>query len=691
MRDRSSLAAISSGWIAAAGLNVALVVQHCNIGQCEARAPRPLKKRLSHRDKVAVTTAKLASLAFNTCAWMYSFLVAAIAVGAAASAAAATIRLNGSSTAFEYHGHGALSAGASSRLLMDYPEPQRSDILDLLFKPRFGAALHTFKFEIGGDTQSTDGTEPSFAHTRVDVRCDRGYEYWLLSEAKQRNPAIKTYALSWGIPRWVGDGSFFSADNIAYQVSALKCIHTGLNVTVDYIGIWNEMAWGTPDYVKALRVALDAAGLRETGIVLPDYEISTAVAAAIADPNLAAAVAGFGAHYPLYPAAQTHPEVFTSLPGKFYWASEDYSTVGDWAGAACWGRTLNVNYVTMNMTASIAWSLLWSVYPGQICDGQGLMFAFEPWSGHYTASGPLWTTAHTTQFTQPGWTYLSVGGGAGKLPGGGSYVTLVPPSGAPAGMTLVVESLQGKCLRAPGVATVDQNLTFALEGGLPGPGTTLQVWRTTAAAFFVRLSDVQVAADGTLSIFQPADSITTVSTVTTAAHGATHAVPSPAAFPLPYADDFSGYADDAIARYFADMGGSWAVRGGRLVQTVPADPGPNSWAIPSADPFTYLGDAAWTDVLVTGNVKFAGVGNAALPPLHRVRTTAATARLPAKLRGLLPEPVSGDGVGSSDEQALALVPCNALDDNQLWAVDAAAPRYISLPSTWTGAPLCLGQ
>ncbi len=33
-----------------------------------------------------------------------------------------------------YDGHGALSAGASSRLLYDYAEPYRSDILDFLFK-----------------------------------------------------------------------------------------------------------------------------------------------------------------------------------------------------------------------------------------------------------------------------------------------------------------------------------------------------------------------------------------------------------------------------------------------------------------------------------------------------------------------------------------------------------------------------
>ena len=60
------------------------------------------------------------------------------------------------------------SAGASSKLLIDYPEPQRSEVLDLLFKPKCGASLQHLKVEIGGDINSTCGTEPAFAHTREE-------------------------------------------------------------------------------------------------------------------------------------------------------------------------------------------------------------------------------------------------------------------------------------------------------------------------------------------------------------------------------------------------------------------------------------------------------------------------------------------------------------------------------------------
>jgi hypothetical protein len=83
-----------------------------------------------------------------------------------------TINARGSGRVFE--GIGALSAGGSSRLLIDYDEPERSSILDFLFKPYFGASLHHLKVEIGGDTCSTDGSEPSHMRSATDDDYGRG-------------------------------------------------------------------------------------------------------------------------------------------------------------------------------------------------------------------------------------------------------------------------------------------------------------------------------------------------------------------------------------------------------------------------------------------------------------------------------------------------------------------------------------
>ena len=45
-----------------------------------------------------------------------------------------------------FDGLGAISGGgATTRLLYDYPEPQRGYVLDYLFLPNFGASLHMLK------------------------------------------------------------------------------------------------------------------------------------------------------------------------------------------------------------------------------------------------------------------------------------------------------------------------------------------------------------------------------------------------------------------------------------------------------------------------------------------------------------------------------------------------------------------
>ena len=117
-----------------------------------------------------------------------------------AADSARVIGLNPASGGLVFEGIGGVSAGASSRLLIDYPEPQRSEILDYLFKPQYGASLQHLKVEIGGDVNSTDGVEPSHMHSRTDENYDRGYEWWLMKEAKKRNPDILLDCLAWGRP-----------------------------------------------------------------------------------------------------------------------------------------------------------------------------------------------------------------------------------------------------------------------------------------------------------------------------------------------------------------------------------------------------------------------------------------------------------------------------------------------------------
>src|ERR1035441_9416085 len=73
------------------------------------------------------------------------------------SAGAQTINIDAKSGGRVFDGVGAISGGGgNSRFLIDYAEPYRSQILDYLFKPGYGANIQIFKVEIGADMDSTE-------------------------------------------------------------------------------------------------------------------------------------------------------------------------------------------------------------------------------------------------------------------------------------------------------------------------------------------------------------------------------------------------------------------------------------------------------------------------------------------------------------------------------------------------------
>jgi hypothetical protein len=220
-----------------------------------------------------------------------------VMVGPGAGAATQMIGLGGSSgMGRAFDGIGAVSGGGgSTRLLIDYPEPTRSQILDALFKPGSGAALQMLKVEIGGDVSSVDGAEPSHLHTSTDLSCNRGYQWWLMEQAKARNPSIVLYGLAWGAPGFVGGGNYWSQGMIDYLLAWLTCAKNN-GLTIDYLGGWNENGYDKT-WFENLHSSLATHGIA-TKVVGADDVTWTVADDMTSDPAFGGAVDVVGIHNP---------------------------------------------------------------------------------------------------------------------------------------------------------------------------------------------------------------------------------------------------------------------------------------------------------------------------------------------------------------------------------------------------------
>ncbi|XP_029645821.1 galactocerebrosidase [Octopus sinensis] len=469
-----------------------------------------------------------------------------------------------SGTGRRFDGIGGLSGGgATSKLLVNYPEKQRNEILDYLFKPGFGASLQILKVEIGGDAQSTDGSEASHMHNSWEENYFRGYEWWLLKEAKKRNPSIKLYCLPWGFPHWIGNGTLspyktplVTATYVTKWILGAKTHH---NLTMDYVGIWNERTF-TADYIKILRKFLNTSGLSHVQIVAADGGWSIADAM-LKDEELQAAVSYIGVHYP--GTVTTDKAMKTGRP---LWSSEDYSTFNDNVGAGCWARILNQNYVNGYMTSTISWNLIASYYSTLPFNRCGLMTAYEPWSGHYEVNSPIWVTAHTTHFAGIGWKYLKHDSGVGKFKKGGSYVSLVSPSNKD--LTIVIETMSHNhsyCIRPalPKYTVEPQDVTIQLDSSFSFV-KQFYIWFSElsftqkASVLFQQQKPIPVI-NGQVNLTLGVDQVITLTTVKHDQPQPYGNVPPSAPFPTMYAEDFEGYPLYAEPYNFAQQTGSFEV------------------------------------------------------------------------------------------------------------------------------------
>lgn len=515
------------------------------------------------------------------------------------------VQLKGDAGGKRFDGIGIVNGGgATSVLLKDYPEPQRSQILDLVFKPKFGASVSALLVEIPGDGNATQGSMPSHMHARDDLHYGRGYTWWIMREARKRNPNLSLDGAAWSAPGWIGQGEgwaedeFWSQDAADYYLKWLEGLRDVYGLELDALGCRNEKGVSL-EFVKRLRSTLDAGGFPNVEIHAfdnwPDWKFDF-VPQMLADEEAQNAIGIIGAHVmyakPDAHASQEVQEMATQM-GKPIWNTEDHVYLKGFDCAISIVECFNENFIHSGATRVVNWYDIAGVYSLEpYSEDPAMILAHSPWNGHYVVRESLWGYAHYGQFTQVGWRYLD--GGCGVLAQGGSFVTLQAPDD---NYSIVIET-KG--------ATAPQQLRFQVGGGLSE--TELCVWRSNAREQFVRQASIMPHHGAFVLAVEP-DSIYSLSTTTGQQKGVFEDIPTFQPFPFPYYETFEEYAAPAergyLPRYTADIAGAFELvdrpdgAGKCLRQVVPRPT--ISWA-PDWRPYTILGDEAWQNYEVGADV-----------------------------------------------------------------------------------------
>lgn len=509
------------------------------------------------------------------------------------------VELKGDAGGRRFDGIGVVNGGgATSVLLKDYPEPQRSQILDFVFKPKFGASVSALMVEIPGDGNATQGSMPSHMHTRDDLDYSRGYTWWILREAKKRNPDITLDGTAWSAPGWIGDGEFWSQDAADYYVKWLQGLRSVYGLEFDALGCRNEKGVSFP-FAKMLRATLDASGFENVKIHAfdhwPDSKFDW-VKEMLTDEKLRDAVDIIGAHVmygkPNAHASKQVQETAARL-GKPIWNTEDHVYKKGFDCQISIVECFNENFIRSGATKVVNWYDIAGVYPMEpYPEDPAMLLAHWPWSGHYQVREALWGYAHYGQFTEAGWQYLN--GGCGELAGGGTFVSLKSPGDD---YSVIIET---KDAGAP------QQIRFVIGGGLSTK--ELCVWRSNAKEQFTEQAAIK-PVNGAFTIDVEPDSIYSLSTTRGQQKGSFDDIPAPRPFPFPYYETFDQYSNPRewgyLPRYFADIADAFELvdrpdKQGKCIRQVVPIP-TISWA-PDWLPYTILGDEGWRDYEASADV-----------------------------------------------------------------------------------------
>ncbi len=531
------------------------------------------------------------------------------------------ITLDGNAVLRTFEGLGAIPS--YEKLLYDYPEPQRSEILDYLFLPNYGAALQVLKVEIGYDGNNTAVSWPSYKRS-LDEKPDfnRGYAWWLMKEAKKRNPEIKLSALHWGYPAWAKTNEqkaefIFGFVKGAKQEHGLHIDYIGGNMNEEYTKV-EGLSYKiriNPDVTIKLKKLLDANGYDDVQIVAAD-EGSKVQEFLVLDsmannPAYADAVDIIGVHYKSRPSEFMPAKAYNF--GKPIWSSEDGGgSYKDRRSGYGWVDQIIRLLLDVKMSGLIRWSATASVYDNMPWASNGFVKAKEPWSGNYEIGSNLWAFSHFTQFIKPGWKILDTKNSviySNDTTTAGRYIAFKDHKSSNYTMVFNTDDRN-----FPG-AGID--LEINLSNGLSGE--PVYFWRSNfmEPSEWFRKTATFRPVNGEIQIHLDKGCVYTLSTTMDQTHGTT-IIPPSAKFPFPYKEQFETKNAQGLARYFIDVNGIFEIseagggRKGKSLRQVVTE-APVMWHDqPLKQPVTEVGDMEWTNYKVQVDVLLENAGKVLL-------------------------------------------------------------------------------
>lgn len=363
-----------------------------------------------------------------------------------AEAVTKTITIDGRNvdTYNRFKGFGTVTANNTSRLLLDYKEENPKaywEIMNKLFNKQTGAGLTHVKVELGGDVNSSSGTEPAtmrYADEPANVLRGAGFQF--AADAKSINPDLTVEILRWGEPRWSWNGAAGNEYENRYQwyKQTIDAVYQEYGFKLDYVGISqnerainnngkNEVEWLKYFTTRIKQEPNYDADYKAIKLVAADgYRDTATISRTLLDhPDLIDEIDVISSHYGLTGSnelTQLQKQLIAAgKQPKEVWVSEgiapminaryrdnmepQYQGLGGKAGIIdVTSRIISVyswtgagsnplNAVSFDFQPSVA-----AFYEGSSYNPKHLISAYDPWSGFYEADGGLQGVRHVMNF-----------------------------------------------------------------------------------------------------------------------------------------------------------------------------------------------------------------------------------------------------------------------------------------------------